>query len=191
MSLRCRNRRMIVGLFAAALAQSSPALASGWTVDPARSSLGFRGDQSGTPFSGRFSRWRAEIEFDPARPAAGHARIVIDMSSATTGDGQKDISLPQSDWFDLKHFPQAVFEAVRFHAKGGNAYEAEGSLTIKGVRRRVILPFTFVQHGCVGHASGSVELLRLDFHIGEGPWASGQMVGLGVAVTLDVTATRR
>jgi polyisoprenoid-binding protein YceI len=173
--------------FAAVL---QPAAAANWTVDNGKSILGFIGTQSGASFEGHFTKWQAQIDFDPAKPASGHALVTIDMSSATTGDSQKDQSLPQSDWFNVKSFPQATFEATNFRAKGGNAFEAAGTLTIRGIKKDVLLPFTFETDGNSGHAKGKLDLLRTDFGVGQGDWASGDMVGLSVSVTVDIRASK-
>lgn len=186
-------RSLVVAAAALTLAAvfiARPAAAAGWAVDSAKSSLGFIGSQSGASFEGHFSKWQAQIDFDPANPGTGHALVTIDMGSATTGDPQKDQSLPQSDWFNVKGFPQATFEATSFRAKGGDAYEAVGSLTIRGVKKDVVLPFTFDAEGNAGHAKGKLELLRTDYGVGQGEWSSDQMVGLSVAVTVDIRATK-
>lgn len=181
-------------LLAAALVWGGSAQAADWAVDAGKSKLGFVGSQSGTPFEGRFSRWTAKIAFDPANPAAGTAVVVIDMSSATTGDLQKDQSLPQADWFDTKTFPQARFEATGFRAKGGNAFEAVGSLSLRGIKKDVVLPFTLDvssagAHPAVAHAQGKLILIRTDYGVGQGEWKVPDMVALEVAVTVDLTAT--
>ncbi|MDE1147013.1 MAG: YceI family protein [Azospirillaceae bacterium] len=153
--------------------------------------MGFTGSQSGTAFSGQFSRWDAAIDFDPANPATGHATVTIDMTSATTGDVQKDQSLPQAEWFSTKAFPKAVFEATSFRAKGGNAYEAVGTLTIRSIKKDVVLPFTLDVAGGKAHAVGKLDLVRTDYGVGQGAWSTGQMVALNVGVTLDLTAATK
>ncbi len=183
-------------LLAAAIALAShQAHAAQWAVDMGHSTLGFTGSQGGSSFTGRFTRWQAEIDFDPADPAAGHARVVIDMASAATGDAQKDEALPQADWFEVKRFPQAVFVATGFRAKGGNAYDAVGTLTIRGLKKDVVLPFTLdlepAPDPVHAHAVGRLPLVRTDYGVGQGAWSSGQIVGLEVVVTLDLVATRQ
>ncbi len=74
--------------------------------------------QVGAPFTGRFERFQAKIDFDPAKPEAGHADVLIDLASARTGDVQRDEALPQKDWFAVKGANQARFEAARFIDKG-------------------------------------------------------------------------
>lgn len=170
---------------------ATPAFAASWTIDAAKSGLGFTGSQSGSAFSGKFARWDGKIDFDPANPATGHALITIDMTSAATGDKQKDESLPQSDWFDVKSFPKAVFEATSFRAKGGNAYEAVGKLTIRNQSKDVVMPFTLDVTGDQAHAKGHLDILRGDYGVGQGSWKSAEFVALEVGVAFDLTATRQ
>lgn len=187
------RRRVAIGILAAGftLFGGVGAEAAGWAVDPAHSALGFVGTQAGTAFKGHFSKWDAQIDFDPANPAGGHALVTIDMASATTGDAQKDEALPQSDWFSVKAFPKAVFEARSFRAKGGDAYEAVGTLTIRGVVKDVVLPFTLDVAGGKAHAQGKLDLVRTDYGVGQGSWSTGQMVALAVSVTVDLTAAQK
>lgn len=178
-------------LAAAILAAPACAEAADWAVDPAKSRLGFSGVQVGVPFKGRFKRFEAEIAFDPAAPETGHALVTVDLASAETGDVQRDEALPQADWFATKATPQARFEARRFVPRGGDAYEAVGSLTIRGIRRDATLPFRLTLAGDAAHATGHLDLVRTDFGVGQGPWASGQWVALEVGVDLDLVARRK
>src|ERR1700735_1707060 len=120
-------------LIALPLLAVTPAAAAEWGVDTAKSRLEFSGVQNEMPFKGSFGKWTAEISFDPAHPGAGHVKVTIDRASPKTGDIQRDTALPQAEWFDVKSFPQASFEAGSVVAKGGDAYEAPGGLTIRGM----------------------------------------------------------
>ena len=181
---------LALGLLAPALLDAGPALASDWTVDTAKSKLGFSGVQVGAPFQGRFTRWEAHVAFDPAKPETGHATVLIDVASARTGDTQRDEALPQGDWFDAGKFPQARFEATSFRAKGGDTYEAVGTLTIRGLSHDAVLPFTLAVAGDTAHVQGRMQLVRTVFGVGQGAWSSGQWVALDVGVDVDLVATR-
>jgi polyisoprenoid-binding protein YceI len=177
-------------LLALPLLAALPAQAADWQVDPAKSHLGFSGIQTGVKFQGSFGKWQAEISFDPTHPEAGHAKVTIDLASARTGDTQRDTALPQPEWFDTASHPQASFEADHFIAKGGDAYEAPGKLTIRGTAKDVVLPFTLAISGDQATAKGHLSLVRSDFGIGQGPWSTGQWVALEAGVDVDLTATR-
>ncbi|MBB5046450.1 polyisoprenoid-binding protein YceI [Rhodopseudomonas rhenobacensis] len=168
---------------------SNAAEASSWKVDPARSQIGFSGTQTGERFQGKFGRYQATIDFDPAAPEGGHAVIAIELGSATTGDKQRDQALPGEDWFDVSRFPTATFEAKRFVAKGGNAYEAQGTLSLRGVSRDLVLPFTLDTKDGVAHAKGHVDLLRNAYGVGQNAWSSDAYVAFAVGVDIDLIAT--
>ncbi len=169
---------------------NAPATAPAWTVDPERSTLGFRGRQSGRQFDGRFTRFSADIRFDPERPESGRALVVIDMASAVTGDTQKDQALPTEAWFDVARFPQARFEADSFRATGPGQFEAQGRLTLRGVSRDLALPFAFRESDGVARVTAEVQLLRTVFGIGQGQWASDGIVAFEVDVVIDLIARR-
>ena len=179
----------ILPVFALLFAYS--ASAADWQVDAPKSNLGFTATFSGAKFEGQFKSWQAEIAFDPANPAAGRAKVTIDMTSAATGDKQRDQALPDSDWFDVKKSPQAFFEATGFTAKGGNGYEAQGTLTIRGVKKPVTMPFTLDTAGDSAHATGQLEITRTDYGVGQGEWTDGSMVGLKVTIHFDLTAKKK
>ena len=170
---------------------ATAARAATWAVDPGKSKLGFTGQQSGAPFTGRFKTWTAAIDFDPAKPEAGHVSATVEIASATTDDTQKDEAMPGSDWFDAANFAKATFEATGFTPKGPDSFETKGKLTLRGLTEDVTLPFTLTIAGDQAHAVGKTRLVRTDFGVGQGSWSSGDTVALDVDVDLDLVATRK
>ena len=55
----------------------------------------------------------------------------------------------------------------------------------------MVLPFTLTIAGDQAHAVGHAKLVRTDFGVGQGTWASGDYVALDVSVDLDIVATRK
>jgi polyisoprenoid-binding protein YceI len=161
-----------------------------WTVDPAKSRLGFSGTQTGEPFRGSFAGYKAAIAFDPAHPEAAHIKVTVDLSSATTGDTQRDTALPGDDWFDIAHFPQATFTSDTIRKKSDGGYEAVGTLTLRGISRPLTLPFTLEINGASAHAKSHAMLVRTAFGIGQGQWATDDYVALEVGIDIDIIATR-
>ncbi len=175
-------------LLAAALLAAPPALAADWTLQPAASTLGFSGTQPGTPFTCSFTQWTARISYDPAHPEAAHVKITIQTASAHTGDTQRDAALPGTDWFSAQAFPQAVFEATGFSALGGDKFTTTGTLTIRGVAKKLTLPFTLDVAGKTATAKGSINLTRTDYGVGQGNWSSGDWVALTAGVNFTLVA---
>ena len=171
-------------------ATNSAASAANWKLDPSKSELGFSATQTGTKFHGAFTRYDAVIEFDPDHLDTSHIAVSVDLASATTNDKQRDATLPGKDWFDAAQFPAAKFETSAIRRKGGDDYEAVGTLTLRNITKPLTLPFTLEMNGTSAHAKGHAELIRSDFGIGQGPWTTDQWVALNVDVDIDVTATR-
>ncbi len=164
--------------------------AAQWTVDPAKSSIGFTGTQTGASFTGHFSSFTASIDFDPANPTGGHVSVKINTCSAATGDPQRDSAMPGADWFNCAAMPSATYSATSFKALGTGKFEAIGSLTIRGITKPLNLPFTLVQTGKTATATSEVTLIRTDYGVGQGAWSSGQWVGLNVTVNIVLVATQ-
>ncbi|WP_208999541.1 YceI family protein [Pannonibacter phragmitetus] len=180
--------------FAAAFTAASLILASGaayaaeWTVDPANSSIGFTVEQDGAPVSGSFGTWTAQIDFDPENVSAAKIEATIATGSAQMANAQFAGMLPGADWLATEAFPEARFTSTSVTAKGGNAYEAEGTLSLRGEEKPVTLAFTLDITGDTAVAKGTASLSRSAYGIG----ASVGQDNLkdAVAVTIDLTATR-
>jgi polyisoprenoid-binding protein YceI len=178
---------------ALAFAAAFPAIAApaSWSVDPAKSSLSFAVAINGQTVMGKFKAFGALIAFDPADLAHSSAKVTVPMDEAKTGDATVDAMLLKPAWFNILDFPQAVFQTTSFASKGGNKYEANAKLSLKGVTKDLTLPFTLDIKGNTAVMKGETELKRLAFGVGQGPdFASGTPVALRVKVMVNVTATR-
>ncbi|MEM6912942.1 MAG: YceI family protein [Pseudomonadota bacterium] len=168
-----------------------PASAAAWVVDREASSIGFLATQNGNEFEGAFGRWDASIVLDLEDPASEGAFFArIDLASADAGNTERNGSLPTKDWFHVAMFPVSEFSSSSIAATGQGTYEAQGTLSIKGISKTVVMPFTVtVDETGRASADGSVMLDRSDFKVGEGQFATGEWVGLAVEVLLHIEAT--
>lgn len=126
--------------------------------------------QMGVPLDGKFTKFSAQVSFDPAKAASARAHIDIDVSSIDTGSMEANDEVVGKLWFNAKSYPTASFTSTGLQALGGNRYEATGKLTIKGRTQDVKAPVTFQAAGNRGVFDGSFIIKRLDFAIGEGEW---------------------
>ncbi|HEY1448931.1 MAG TPA: YceI family protein [Caulobacteraceae bacterium] len=178
-----------LALIAAPLARAAPAPA--WTVDKAASSIRFSSTFNGAPFSGGFGRWDADIHFDPADLAGSSVSASIDVASASTGDADRDQTLPSDKFFSAAKFPRATFAAHTFKAMGGNRYQAIGQLTLRGVSRPLALPFTLIITGAQVRMNAEVTLDRLAFGVGQDEWRATTSLPAQIKVGIALTARRR
>jgi polyisoprenoid-binding protein YceI len=181
-------RRMLPVLAAASVAAMSPAAATTWIVDPARSTLGFAGLETGNRFAGRFGRWSADVAFDPAQPQGMQVRVVVDIGSAATGDGRRDTLMLGDDWLDASGFPRARFEATGARALDAGRYEARGTLALRDRIRPVAIEFTLEVADGEARARGTASILRTEFGVGRGMWSGIQVVAPEVLVSFDLVA---
>lgn len=177
---------------AAPAAPAEPGAPPAWRVDAGASAVNFTyvySDESGeTPMNGRFTRWRADIRFDPENLPASRANVTIETASVNTAVAYHNNTLATAAWFNSAANPSATFVTREIVARG-NGYEARGDLTIKGVTRRVALPFTLTIEGDRATMEGSLSIARADFGIGAG--AEGDdMIGPNVTIQVRVIAAR-
>jgi len=163
-------------------ASASPTIHAAQQLDAAKSEIRFVAKQMGVAAEGRFRKFSANVDFDPAQLAQARATVDIDITSVDLGSAENETELKKKAWFNSGAFPAARFTATSFKARGGNQYEVSGKLSIKGISRDINAPFTLQQNGPVLTVSGSVPLKRLAFNVGEGEWADTETVADEVQV---------
>jgi cytochrome b561/polyisoprenoid-binding protein YceI len=174
---------------AAAAAERQPAEPAKWAVQPG-STLGFTSAWSGQPVTGRFDKWRAEILFSPDALERSKVTVTIDVASVDTGDQQRDAALPSEDWFDAATHPKAVFTASRFEKIGADRYVAHGTLQIRGVTKPQELAFRLRITGDTAEVTGSANLDRTAFGVGQGDFTSTDQIPGKVGVAVSLRARR-
>ncbi len=170
---------------------ASSAHAAAWNVDKEKSTLTFSGAQAGEAFVGQFSRFTADINFDPAAPEKGSINVEVDMASATiAADDEQNDALPTEDWFHTAQFPHATFTSTSIRATGPHAFVAQGNLTIRGVSKLAVLPFTLAPEGNATRATGTLGLIRTHYNLGGKQWADDRWIAYPVAVSYSILATQ-
>jgi cytochrome b561/polyisoprenoid-binding protein YceI len=162
-----------------------------WTVDNAASTLRFIGEEGGAQFEGQFSDFTAQIVFDPDNLGASSIRVDVKPASADSGNPFRDDTMKDRAWFDVKKHDSAQFVSSTIRKTGANAYEADGTLTIKDFSHDVTLAFTLNIDGDRAHAAGGVDLIRTDYGLGMGAsWLESEKVALAVRVEFEINAVR-
>ncbi|MBM5811677.1 MAG: YceI family protein [Gammaproteobacteria bacterium] len=145
-------------------------------ADAATSRIFARASQMGVPIEGEFRRIQAELDFDPASPATGSARVQLDVASFDLGDEELNRELRRPEWFDAAQHPVATFVSSGITALAPGRLEVAGLLTIKGRTLAVVVP---VQHSSDGQRQvleGSLPIRRLQFDVGSGAWTDTAVV---------------
>ena len=157
-------------------------------IQPEKSKVTFQYKQMGVGMDGQFKKFAAQLNFDPAKPAAAQAQIEIDLASVDAGSSEADDEVVGKSWFNAKAFPKATFVAKQIKATGANQFDVTGVLTIKGKSQDIKFPLKLAAQGNVGVFTGGFVIRRADFAIGEGMWAKFDVVANDIQVTFQLTA---
>lgn len=158
------------------------------SVDHAKSRVAFAARQMNVPLEGGFRKFEAKLAWDAAKPEASKADVTIDVGSIDLGDRMFDDEAKSKSFFNAAQFPQARFVSSAVKALGGGRFEAAGKLTIKGVTKDVVMPFTVKPEGGATVFDGAVPIRRLDFNIGEGSWKDTGILADEVQVRVRLVA---
>lgn len=195
------RRHLQSGLLAAFLtlllsAGAANAQAPAWTVEDG-SRVGFIAKQASAEVQGFFEAFTAEIAFAPDDLAGSRVAVTIETASVNSESKDRDDLIKAPDLFNVATWPTARFEAANFVDKGGDAYEASGTLTLRDQTRDVVLPFTLTiaphpeKAGALqAEAKGELAILRLDYGVGQGLWQDTSQVANEVRIFIDLRATR-
>ena len=115
---------------------------------------------SGGDPSGEFKGLKGTVKFDPNDLAGSLFDVSVDVASINTGNGMKNTHAKSEKWFDAEKYPTIQFTSSAI-TKTATGYEAKGMLTMHGVQKEVVLPFTFDNN--VFKSSFSVN--RLDYNV--------------------------
>ena len=140
-----------------AMMSATPAYAANYVQVPG-STLAFASKYDGEVFTGKFASFTTTLSFDPARLEAAKLDVVIPLAGTSTGNGDRDSTLAGGDFFNVARFAQARYTASKFRALGGNQYAADGTLSLRGISKPVILTLHLdagAQPVLAGRATGS------------------------------------
>jgi polyisoprenoid-binding protein YceI len=159
-------------------------------IVPTKSSVTFSYKQMGVAIDGRFKKFAAQVNFDPAKADAAKASFEVELASVDAGSSEADDEVVTKSWFNAAAFPKATFVAKQFKQTAPNQYEVSGTLSIKGQSREVKFPMKHTAQGKDGVLTGGFTLKRGDFNIGEGMWAKFDVVANDIQVNFSLTATQ-
>ena len=190
-----------IAVAAAALALTASAVSAApqtFIVDKAHSEAGFKVRHLLSKTAGRFTDFNGRIQLDPAKPESSSVEFRIRATSVDTDVEDRDKHLRSADFFDVANHPEIVFRSESIRSAGKDRYDVIGTLSIRGIEKRVTLPVTY--YGQTRDPWGSeragfstaVTLNRKDFGM---VWnkaldQGGFVLGDEVWVTLEIEAIK-
>jgi polyisoprenoid-binding protein YceI len=170
-----------------------------YALDKAHASLVFRVDHLGfSHWTARFTRFDADLQFDPAKPAGSQVSVTIDPASITPDNPPPGFvaTLQGAQLLDVGRYLQMTYRSTRVERVGQNGLRISGELTLHGVTRPLVLDAKY-NGGYVGHPmdpharigfSAHGALKRSDFGIAFGIPQPGSTMGVGDVVEFVIEA---
>jgi polyisoprenoid-binding protein YceI len=115
-----------------------------FAIDKTHSEAIFQVRHLVTKVRGRFTDLGGSIAFDEASPERSAVAFTIQAASIDTGTPDRDAHLRSEDFFHVEQYPAITFVSTAIRARGGNAFDVTGDLTMRGVTKRITLPVTFL-----------------------------------------------
>src|SRR6266478_546725 len=194
MSVRFRIWSISV-LFASSLPLPAAAFATTFKVDPDHTTISFRVRHLFTQVTGRFDKFEGQIVFDPAHLDQTKAQGSIDVTSVNTNVDERDKDLRSPRFFDAAKYPKITFTSTRVSDidAGKKNGKLQGSLTIHGVEKPVVLDVSFLGEGkdpwgnVRGGFSARTTINRKDFGLywNETLETGGVLVGDDIQIEIE------
>lgn len=160
-----------VVLVVAGTAGAAQAAPETFAIDAAHSSIAFTVRHFTSKVPGRFNKFEGTIVVDPKDLATTKVDVIIDVASIDTAIADRDGHLKSPDFFDAEKHPKATFKSTKVTAAGPNKAKIEGTLTIRGVSKPVVLEAEVLGFGpgnggrWVGGFEAKTRINRQDFGV--------------------------
>jgi polyisoprenoid-binding protein YceI len=167
-----------------------------WDIDRAHSSVFFDVKHTFATVRGQFDDFSGTILIDPE----DHSKSTIDMevkvASINTNNRQRDNHLRSDEFFSVKKYPVMTFRTTQVKQVKDDVYELEGTLTVKGVTKDVVVPFMYYgvkdnplnPKQLIAGFEGKFTIDRLDYNVGNGQFHKMGVIGkkVDIIITLEV-----
>lgn len=150
-----------------------------WAVTT--SQVDFFIDNAGIEVDGTLGGFSGDIQFSPESLSSSSITASLKLATIKTGIDARDNSLQGEEYFHAAAHPTMSMTSTSFR-KSGSSYLGVFNLTIKGVTKRIEMPFSFQESNGQATFSGSFTIDRLDFGVGESSWILSDEVKIEIKV---------
>lgn len=189
---------LIITMLLGASLLAGPATAAQWEVDKDHSNVYFAVKHIFSTIQGKFDRFHADVDLDPADPTTGSIRLVIKTGSINTDIDKRDNHLRSADFFESETYPDMTFQSMVITPRGDMEYTVSGDLTIKDKTQWIDVPMTLagprdnpLKPGTqVLGVDSRFSIDRLDYGVGDGRFFDMGVLDREVKVTISMELVR-
>ncbi len=175
---------------------ASPAV---YTIDRSHSDVTFKIRHLMSKTGGEFNEFDGSFTIDWVAPERSKVEFQIDAASIDTANADRDKHLRSEDFFHVEKFPTITFTSDSIEKKSDELYHVHGTLTMRGVARKITLPVTYLGElqdpwgNTKAGFSTAITLDRKDYDI---VWnkaldAGGVILGDDVEVEIDLQTAKK
>jgi polyisoprenoid-binding protein YceI len=143
-------------------------------------SVAFKIKNAGLTVDGKFVGLEAEIVFDAENPENATIQASVLTKTIDTGIGARDNHLKKDEYFWVDKFPKISLKSIKI-VKKDVGFSGTFLLTMKGMSKEIILPFTF--EGQI--LKGNFSLNRLGYGIGKSNWLMSDEVTVFIEIKVQ------
>lgn len=115
-----------------------------WVLDPTHSEILFKVKHLMiTNVKGEFRDFSAVLETVGNDFSKAAVEVIIAATSVFTNNNDRDNHLRSADFFDVEHNEKLSFRGTSFIKLDDENYRLEGSLSIKGIEKEIVLDVEF------------------------------------------------
>jgi len=193
-----RNKTFAVA-FLAILVAALPALAADtYNFDKGHTTIGFTAQHLViSTVDGRFKDFDGTITLDPNDLTKSSVKVTVKTPSVDTDNESRDKDLRNSEFLDVAKYPEMTFVSDKIE-KRGDGYVALGTFTLKGVSKKIELPFTlggpitdpWGNERLAVHASTKINRKDYGVNYNQAMKNGSALVGNEVTINLTVEAVK-
>jgi polyisoprenoid-binding protein YceI len=172
------------------------AKAEKWEIDKVHSNVYFDVRHIYATVHGLFNDFSGTLILDPDNRDVSSVEFEVKVDSINTNITKRDNHLRSDEFFAAKKFPVMTFKSTGVKLVEGNKHIIEGNLTIRGITKKIDIPFTYygmkenpLKKGkIVAGFEADFTINRLDYKVGAGQFADMGVIGkdVRIIITLEV-----
>lgn len=191
--MKTTARILLCAAFMAAATQASTQTKT-YRISPADSKIGFVATKWMVfKEEGKFKNYEGTIEYDAKNPSSTKVRVTIQTSSVDSRDRDRDQVIRGESLLDANRFPTMTFASDAVRPGSRDTLIVSGTLTIRGVTRRVSVPVRMLGIAAVpdvGHLAGFEAEFVID-RFEYGVAGSPNLIGKDIVIQMQIGSIAR
>lgn len=167
--------------------QFGAARVGNWDLAADDSTIVVNATAEGFDITAQFTRFDAEIAFDPTAPEEALVHLTIDATSFLSGFPVIDARVEGESWLNPASFAQVQWTASTANKLADETYVMHGTLSLFDQDHPIEVQFEFVETDDGARARGRSVLNRLDVGLGK----RNENASIEIEITFDFHVMRR